>query len=339
MKKIEKKDFDVLDFIQSNIASIGVVILIILGISLYGSKFLNYKRNIINVLHYCSLLGIMGVGVNLSHIIGGRDLSVGAVAACASMFCAIGAPYGFIPALLLGLSVGVVFGILNGVIISRFQVQPFIATLGTQLIARGIALLINDEYSISLPSTAKALKFMGNGRLFDLIPMPTAIFITLVIIFSIMMKFTPIGRAIYAVGGNAEAAEMMGIRVSRVKIITYIMSGTLAALAGCTLCGHINAGQPTACQGWEMTIMAAVIIGGTPVKGGKGRISGILYGVLFVQLITNVINLNGHINANWKDIITGLVLLSAVLLYAFADIRKEKKKNVRKLEENVEVEK
>lgn len=331
MKKLNS-NFDALDFIQTNIASIGVVILIIIGISLYGGTFLNYKRNIINVLHYCSLLGIMGVGVNLSHIIGGRDLSVGAVAACASMFCALGAPYGFIPALLSGLAAGVVFGLINGIVIAKFQVQPFIATLGTQLAARGIALLINNEYSIAIPQTAKALKAMGNGRLFGLLPMPTAIFILLVIIFSIVMKYTPLGRAIYAVGGNAEAAEMMGIRVVRIKIITYVLSGVMAALAGCTLCGHINAGQPTACQGWEMTIMAAVIIGGTPVKGGKGRITGILYGVLFVQLITNVINLNGHINANWKDIITGLVLLSAVLLYAFADMRKEKKKNVRKLE-------
>lgn len=331
MKK-PAKDFDILDFVQSNIASIGVILLIICGISMYGRTFLNYKRNIINVFHYCSLLGIMGVGVNLSHIIGGRDLSVGAVAACASMFCALGAPYGFVPALLFGLSVGVVFGLINGIVIAKFQVQPFIATLGTQLAARGIALLINDEYSIAISQTATALKFMGNGRLFGVIPMPTAIFISLVIIFSIVMKYTSLGRAIYAVGGNAEAAEMMGIRTTKIKIITYILSGTMAALAGCTLCGHINAGQPTACQGWEMTIMAAVIIGGTPVKGGKGRITGILYGVLFVQLITNVINLNGHINANWKDIITGLVLLAAVLLYAFADMRKEKKKNVRKIE-------
>ena len=327
-----KKEFSVLDFIQSNIASIGVVVLVILGLSMYGTKFFNYKRNFINVLHYCSLLGIMGVGVNLSHIIGGRDLSVGAVAACASMFCSLGAPYGFIPALVFGLSVGVIFGLFNGIVISKFQVQPFIATLGTQLIARGIALLINDEYSISLPATAKALKFMGNGRLFGLIPMPTAIFLVLVIVFTIIMKYTSLGRAIYAVGGNAEAAEMMGIRVSNIRIITYIMSGTLAALAGCTLCGHINAGQPTACQGWEMTIMAAVIIGGTPVKGGKGRIAGILYGVIFVQLISNIINLNGKINANWKDVLTGLILLAAVLLYAFADIRKEKKKNIRVLE-------
>jgi len=330
MKKINK-DFSILEFIQYNVASLGVVILIIVGIALYGTKFLNFQRNLKNVLHYASLLGIMGVGVNLSHIIGGRDLSVGAVAACTSMFCAIAAPYGFIPSILLGLVVGAAFGLFNGFIIARYNVQPFIATLGTQLAARGIALLMNNEYSIALPSTATALKFMGNGQLFGIIPMPTVIFLTLVIVFSIVMKHTPLGRAIYAVGGNAEAAEMMGIRVFRIKVITYLFSGLLAALAGCTLCGHINAGQPTACEGWEMTIMAAVIIGGTPVKGGKGRITGILYGVIFVQLISNIINLNGRINANWKDILTGLILLAAVLLYAFADMKKEKNKQSRKL--------
>lgn len=336
MKKLNK-EFSILEFLQYNVASLGVVILVITGIVLYGGKFFNYTRNIKNVLHYASLLGIMGVGVNLSHIIGGRDLSVGAVAACASMFCAMGAPYGLVPALLFGLSVGLVFGLINGFVIAKYHVQPFIATLGTQLAARGIALLVNNEYSIAIPATAKALKFMGNGVLFGLIPMPTVIFLSLVIIFTIIMKQTPLGRAIYAVGGNAEAAEMMGIRVFRIRMVTYIISGLLAALAGCTLCGHINAGQPTACEGWEMTIMAAVIIGGTPVKGGKGRIAGILYGVIFVQLISNIINLNGHINANWKDILTGLILLASVLLYAFLDMKKEKNKNLKKAVPQLEV--
>ena len=125
---------------------------------------------------------------------------------------------------------------------------------------------------------------------------------------------------------------MMGVRVDRIKIATFIISGLMAATSGIVLCGHINAGQPTACEGWEMTIMAAVVIGGTPVRGGTGRISGIFFGAIFVQFISNLINLNGHISAYWKDIITGLILLLAVLIQVHSEKQKEQIKHQRKPE-------
>lgn len=320
------------NFISNNTSFIAIVVLMIFGGITYGGTFLNYKMNIINVLHMASMIGIMGVGVNMCFFIGARDLSVGAVAAAASMITALLSPYGFIPSLLGGLAVGAFFGLINGYIVSKFQVQPFIATLGTQLAARGVALLINKELSINISERATILKAVGNHSIAGLLPVPTAIFLSLILILTVVMLKTPFGRAVYAVGGNEEAAEMMGIRVSKIKMAVFLISGLTAALSGIVLAGRINAGQPTACEGWEMTIMAAVVIGGTNVRGGTGKIHGIFFGALFVQFITNLINLNGRISAYWKDIITGIILLVAVLAQVYSDRKKERIKNTVKKE-------
>ncbi|WRS28192.1 ABC transporter permease [Oscillospiraceae bacterium MB08-C2-2] len=311
-------------FIQNNTALWAVLILMLFGTLSYGMTFLNYKRNLINVLHTASMMGIMGVGVNLCFLIGARDLSVASVAASASMFSALLSPWGLLPSILGGLSVGLVFGLINGIIVAKFRVQPFIATLGTQLAARGLALLVNKELSITIADSANTLKAMGNANLFDLLPVPALLFISLVLVFMIVTRYTPFGRAMYAVGGNEEAAEMMGIRVTKTKIWVFILSGLTAALCGIVLSGRLSAGQPTACEGWEMTIMAAIVIGGTSVRGGMGKIQGIFLGSLFLNLITNLINLNGHISAYWKDISTGVILLVAVLLQVYSDHQREK---------------
>lgn len=313
-----------------NSAIVAVMILIMIGVCSYGMTFLNYKRNLINVLHTASMMGVMGIGVNLCFIIGARDLSVGAVAAVSSMVAAYLAPYGFLPAIAGGLTVGFLFGLMNGIVVAKFKVQPFIATLGTQLAARGVALLINKELSISLGDKAPQLKYIGNGNLLGVLPIPAFIFILLIAVLIIVLKYTSFGRAVYAIGGEESSAEMMGIRVDITKISVFIISGLTAAISGLILCGRLSAGQPTACEGWEMTIMAAVVIGGTRVRGGLGKIQGIFFGSLFVNLITNLINLDGHISAYWKDIITGIVLLTAVLIQVYADKQKEKVKHTKK---------
>lgn len=328
-----KKKFNLSDFIKHNTALLAVVLMMIVGTVLYGGTFLNYKRNLMNVLLSASMLGIMGTGVNLCFLIGARDLSVGAVAAAASMFSAFASPYGIVASLIAGMVCGALFGFLNGVVVSRFKVQPFIATLGTQLAARGVALLVNDELSKEIAPSATALKAMGNANIFGYIPVSTAIFVCILIVLTLMLGYTQFGRAVYAIGGNEEAAAMMGVQVERVKTIIFVMSGITAGLTGVILSGHISAGQPTSFVGWEMTIMAAIVIGGTSTTGGVGRITGIFFGVLFLQLITNIINLNGTISPYWKDVITGMILLGAVLIQRFSDRRSEMAALSVKLEE------
>lgn len=323
------KRFDVQSFIENNIAILAVLAMMLFGWGSYGSMFISYRSNLINVLRTASMMGIMGIGVNLCFLIGARDLSVAANAAMASMFVAMTSKYGFVPSILVGMLAGTLMGLFNGFVIAKFKVQPFIATLGTQLAGRGIALLLNNELSITIDQNATVLKTIGNGNIGGLLPYSAAIFLALILIFSVILKYTPFGRAIYAIGGNEEAAEMMGIRVERIKIIVFALSGLMAGICGTVLCGHINAGQPTACEGWEMTIMATIVIGGTKVKGGAGKIHGLFFGVIFVQLITNLINLNGHLSVYWKDITTGMILLIAVLLQVYSDYRKEQLKNRR----------
>ena len=322
-----------MSFIKENTAMSAVLFMLILGTILYGGKFMNYNRNLINVLHYASMLGVMGVGVNLCFLIGARDLSVSAVAAASSMFAAVASPYGVVASIAAGLTCGLIFGLFNGIIVAKFKVQPFIATLGTQLAARGVALLVNNERSVEIDTATPYLKNIGNYNIGGILPIPAAIFIGLILIMVFVTRCTPFGRSVYAVGGNEEAAEMMGIRVSKIKLMVFVISGLTAALTGIILAGHISAGQPTACEGWEMTIMAAIVIGGTSVRGGLGKISGIFPGVIFVQFITNLINLHGRISAYWKDILTGVILLIAVLLQVYSDSQKEKKKHIRNLEE------
>lgn len=311
------------DFIKRNTALLAVILMMIVGTILYGKTFLNYKRNLMNVLLSASMIGIMGTGVNLCFLIGARDLSVAAVAASASMFSAFASPYGLVASLAAGLVCGALFGCLNGVVVAKFKVQPFIATLGTQLAARGVALLVNNELSKEIDSSATALKAMGNANIFGLIPVSTAIFGCLLIVLTLVLGYTHFGRSIYAIGGNEEAASMMGVQVDLVKICVFVMSGLTAGLTGVILSGHISAGQPTSFVGWEMTIMAAIVIGGTSTTGGVGKITGIFFGVLFLQLITNIINLNGTISPYWKDVITGAILLGAVLIQRFSELRGE----------------
>lgn len=317
------KKFNLSDFIKRNTALLAVILMMIVGSALYGRTFLNYKRNLMNVLLSASMLGIMGTGVNMCFLIGARDLSVGAVAAAASMFSAFASPYGLAASIVAGLVCGAIFGCLNGVVVSKFKVQPFIATLGTQLAARGLALLVNNELSKEIATTASSLKAMGNANVFGYLPVSTIIFLCILAVLTLVLGYTQFGRAVYAVGGNEEAAAMMGVQVDRVKIAVFIMSGLTAGLTGVILSGHIGAGQPTSFVGWEMTIMAAIVIGGTSTTGGVGRITGIFFGVLFLQLITNIINLNGTISPYWKDVITGGILLGAVLIQRFSEMRGE----------------
>ena len=225
------KKHEIINFFRRNIAIPAVLLMFILGATLYGGTFMNYRRNLMNVLLTASMLGIMGLGTNLCFLLGARDLSVSAVGAAASMFSAMFSSYGFLPSLIAGLLCGAVFGIINGVIVAKFKVQPFVATLGTQLAARGVALLVNDELSIEIATDAHALKTLGNGNLFGMIPVPAILFVAMILVLMVVLEYTHFGRSVYAIGGNEEAAAMMGIRVDRTKILVFLMSGLTAGLS------------------------------------------------------------------------------------------------------------
>jgi len=299
-------------FVERNGPIVILTILFLFSCIAFGGKFFSVF-NLTNLLRQISISAIAAVGVNFVIISGGRDLSVGSICAVASMIIAMLSSKGFIVATAAGLAAGIILGFINGLIITRLGVQPFIATLGTQLGAKGIALLLNNELSVTVDSSVKTFAWLGRGYLLG-IPVPVYIMLITIAIAYFVSAYTKFGRAVYAIGGNEESASMMGLSVNRTKVLVYTISGFTAALAGVVLTSRLGAGLPTAGDGWDMTIMATVVIGGTLVRGGIGDMRGVLVGALICGIITNMINMFGSVNSYWQNIINGVLLLIAVVM-------------------------
>ena len=304
-----------------------LVILFIVSCLAFGSAFLS-SFNLTNLIRQISIAAIASVGINFVIITGGRDLSVGAVCAVSSMVMAYTSRYGFAIAIGSALLSGILLGLLNGLIITKLGVQPFVATLGTQLGAKGIALLINNENSMPLDEANSApFNMLGRGYLYG-IPIPVVIMLIVIGMAYFVSKYTRFGRAVYAVGGNEESAIMMGVLVERTKVIVFTISGLTAAIAAIVLSSRLGAGLPSAGDGWDMTLMASVVIGGTLVRGGVGDMRGVLVGALICGIITNMLNMLGSVNAYWQSIINGMLLLVAVVMQTVSANQSEKKKAV-----------
>lgn len=220
---------------------------------------------------------------------------------------------------LVPLAVCTAMGLLSGLIIAKLQIAPFITTLGMMMAARGIALVMTDGgVSVSV-DTGLAETFRLFARSYLLwIPTPVWLFVILLLAGLYIARWTRPGRYIYAVGGNEEAARMMGLQPEKIKIAVYTANGLLAGLAGLILASRLGAGQPVTCDGWEMTAIAATAIGGTLLSGGQGGLGGTVVGVLIIGVISNMINLQGSLSSWWQSIITGLLLLFVVMLQSHA---------------------
>jgi len=288
----------------------------------FGSNFFS-AFNLTNLLRQISIAAIACVGINFVIISGARDLSVGAICAVASMLAAYLSPYGFFVATSAAILAGLALGLLNGLIITKLGVQPFIATLGTQLGAKGIALLINNEVSIPVDESDWLFSTIGRGYILG-VPIPVIIMLAVIAAAHLVSRYTRFGRAVYAVGGNEESAAMMGVLVDKTKILVFTISGLTAALAAVVLTCRLGAGLPSSGDGWDMTLMASVVIGGTLVRGGVGDMRGVLVGALICGIITNMLNMMGNVNAYWQNIINGLLLLIAVVMQTVSANREEK---------------
>ena len=318
----------VISMVKPLIAQNGPILILlalfIISCIAFGSDFLS-SFNLTNLMRQISIAAIASVGINFVIISGARDLSVGAVCAVSAMVMAYTSRFGFAIAVGAALLVGAALGLLNGLIITKLGVQPFVATLGTQLGAKGIALLINNEMSMPLDAAhAAPFNMLGRGYLLG-IPIPVVIMILVIAVAYFVSKYTRFGRAVYAVGGNEESAVMMGVLVEKTKIIVFTISGLTAAIAAVVLSSRLGAGLPSAGDGWDMTLMASVVIGGTLVHGGVGDMRGVLIGALICGIITNMLNMLGSINAYWQSIINGMLLLIAVVMQTVSANQSEKK--------------
>ena len=266
------------------------------------------EANIRNILLSASVVGILAVGQTVVMLTGGFDLSVARNAVVAGMVIGLAAPLGPVLAIPLALASGLVVGLVNGVLISRARVNPFVVTLGVYTILTSVALLVNDGGSVSnLPTW---LTTLVAGNVFGL-PVIVIWFAVIAIITHIVLAYTRLGRHIYAVGGNVEASRLAGIKVNSVLTAAYVICAVLAAAAGIVLTARLGTSSPVALPGAELDAIAAVIIGGTRLSGGFGSVPRTIIGVLILTALTSGLVLLG-VAAYWQGLFKGAVIILAV---------------------------
>jgi galactofuranose transport system permease protein len=294
--------------------TIALVLLIVFGALRYD-HFLG-AFNVLSVLRYNSMFALISLGQCFVIMGAGIDLSVGTTAACASVVSAMLSPYGLFPGLIGGLSAGLAVGAINGFMVTRMKIQPFIATLSGMLAASGTGLLLAHNQSVSV-SYSSGFTWLGQGDVLGF-PVPAWIAGFAYVYGSVLLNYTSFGRHVLSVGGNEEAARLMGLAVDRVTFLTYVQSGVFAGLAGVILAAQFGAGQPAEGVGWELFSIAAVVVGGTLLTGGMGSVATTLAGVLLLGLIFNVLNFeNGlgwiSLSAYWQSVVRGVFLMVVVM--------------------------
>lgn len=287
------------------------VLLLGLVLSVLSDRFLTVN-NLLNVLRQVSINAIIASGTTLTILTAGIDLSVGSVLALSAAVMA-GLAAGGVPplaAVLVGLAIGAGLGLFSGLLITRGNVAPFVATLATMTIARGLTLVYTQGRPITgLPAS---LRTLGTAYLGP-IPLPIIFMVIVVGLIYLLLGHTPAGRYLYAVGSNEEAARFAGIHVKRVKIVAYTLGGLCSAMAGVILTGRLNSAQPTAGVGFELDAIAAVVLGGTSLSGGQGGVLGTVIGALIIGMLDNGLNLL-NVSSFYQQVAKGVVILVAVLL-------------------------
>ena len=278
--------------------------------------------NLLSVLMQTTTTALLGIG-SLYVIIGQAvDLSVGPVLAMCSVMVATFLANNW-PVWLsctITLFCGLLLGLLNGLLITKMELTPFVATIGTQMVIRGMALVITDSRAVYI-SKRPEFRVLGQGRFLGIIQYPVIIMFVLAVIAAFILKKPVIGRHVYALGSNEEAARLSGIHTHGIRIFTYMVSAGMAAVAGILVTARVNSGQPSIGIAYEADAIAACVIGGASMNGGRGTVVGTLMGACIIGILTNGLNLIG-ISTNWQQVTTGCVLIIAV----FVDVLRQRKR-------------
>ena len=288
------------------------VAVLFITLSILSPYFLTIQ-NLSTVCRQTAVINIMALGMTLIIISGGIDLSVGSVMAfagiCGTMLLQMGVP--FLPSILGAMLAGAAWGLVNSLLIAMLKVSPFIATLGTMGVARGLTLVITGSLPVvNLPAS---FGWLGDGNFLGVVPVPLVILASLALLTGFILKYTRLGRYAYAIGSNVEAARYAGIPVRRFLIAIYIFSGAATGLAGMIEFSRLMTGQPTAGQGYELSVIAAVIIGGASLSGGEGSVAGTIAGAFLMSLMSNGSNLLG-VSPFWQQVLIGVVIVAAVAM-------------------------
>lgn len=321
LNKGTNKYLDFFKHISSEYIIIYAVIILSIILSFSSDVFLT-TGNIMNVLRQTSMIAILAAGAFFVMVGGGIDISIGSTVGLAGIAFAGGiVNWGMHPiiAFIFALIVGGLAGSVNGLMVSRAGIPPFIATLGMMSVARGVVYVVTNAYPISgLP---KSIAFLGRGYVFG-IPFPVIVMAIVFLIAHFVSQKTKFGRFVYASGGNPEAAHLSGIKVKNIVATTYIIGGVLAAISGVILVSRLDSGQPNAGLTWEFEAVTAAVIGGVSITGGKGKVLGVFFGAILIGLLTNGMTLL-DVSSYYQQIIKGVVLAGAIGL----DVYKTKKAN------------
>ncbi len=316
MKKMNYVDF---------IGKFGILIVLFILIGFFSLMSENFLvlDNIVNILRQVAIVGIISVGMTMVLITGGIDLSVGSVAgvACVTTALLMNANVHWILAILIVLVISCLLGLINGVCINIFKIPPLITTLGMMVSLRGSAYLLTGGLPVfGFPDD---ILFLGKGSIAG-VPIPVVIMFIVFVIGIMFMEKTRYGVYIYGVGGNEEATRLSGVSVKQIKYLVYMISSTLAGLAGIVLLARVNSGQPKAGDGYEMDVITAVVLGGVSISGGEGKMPFVIVGVIFMGVLANGMVLM-NIQDYTQQVIEGAALLLAVAFDRFMTGKKAKK--------------
>lgn len=296
------------------------VLIMLLVASVFGcmhSRFLT-PDNFLNILKQNSHYGVLAAGVCFAILLGGIDISIGSVLAFAGAVSALIVSTGnsVVLAILAAIAIGAAAGLMNGVFIARFKLQPMIVTLATMSIFRGATLVLTNGKSFPIGKTPGSLIFkeIGQGSV-GFLPVPVILLLIVYIVIFYILNKTAFGRHVYAIGGNEDAARLSGINVARAKILAHVMCGLLAGVAGIMVTARVASATPTAGNGYEMDAIAAAVIGGISLRGGEGQVLFTIVGAIIIGMLNNILNLM-NVSSYYQTIIKGVVILIAVLLDA-----------------------
>lgn len=297
------------------LVTLGILILIVVVLSICDSTFLTYQ-NINNVLQQTTPVILTGAAASLLMIAGGIDLSVGSVMALSgiAMAQAARADLGMVVAVLAGVAVGTVIGLINGLLVDKLNIPPVISTMGNMYIARALSLIFSDGKAINA-GLPKSFTVLGRGT-FGVLSVPVILMIVVLVVFIFVEKKTLLGKYSFAIGGNRVATLYSGINVHKYTILYYVLTGMMAGFAGTILASRLGVGSPNVGDGFEFDVVVAVVLGGTSMSGGEGSVIGTLIGALIVGFLGNGLNILG-VESFYQGLLKGFVLVAAVVLDTF----------------------
>ena len=306
------------EFASRSSPFIGLVVVFLIG-ALISPVFLTLE-NLANFARTASIMGFVAIGMTFVILCGSIDLSVSSVFSLSGFLFILFSKYSIALAICIPLAAGLVVGLFNGVLIAWLSIPSFVATLATMIFLRGLVLVVTKETTFRVAGFSGVLSFLGRGMIFKYISFPLLMFIVAIVGASFVLRRRPIGRAMYIVGGNAEAARMMGVSVLGTMTTAHAICSVMAALGGIFLASRVGAAYPLSGTGYELYAIAAVVIGGARLTGGVGNVSGTVAGTFITGAFSNIFNLQRFLDPVWELVVVGCVLLAVIFLQSLVEM-------------------